>query len=294
MVYTNPLRRCGMFRKTGYALILSFLFISYSFAGSFEGIEDRIRNSDAIIVAEVTKIIEGGVTIKVVDVLKGDKNAKNIKRLGGDIFNEQENQLFKVKEKAILFIGEIHDDIGVLYGQEKGKLPYNPNELKGYKTTISLLIEMDKTENKAKKTELLKKLMSSSEIGKYIALGEIYLRSSDYNIEGLKGLVKPSLESKNPDIKKRAIMAYCRIFDVKAQGYSKDRELMQMLVRALEDPNKEVRTNAITQLKNRTKTDMGFDMETEDNSKNKKVIERWKKWIQEGMPEKTLETEFEE
>jgi len=284
-----------MSRKRNFGLILLFSLISYSLsAGSFDGIEDRIRSSDAIITAEITKIIEGGVMIKVGDVLKGDKSVKNIKRLGGDVFNEQENNLFKVKEKAILFIGEIHDDIGVLYGQEKGKLPFNPNELKGYKSTISLLMDIDKSENKAKKTELLKKLMGSSDIGRYIALGEIYLRSSDYNIEGLKALVKPALESKNPDIKKRAIMAYCRIFDVKAQGYSKDKELMQVLVKGLEDPSKDVRTNAITQLKNRTKTDMGFDAESEDNNKNKKAVERWKKWIQEGMPEKTLETEFEE
>ncbi|MGC9043490.1 MAG: hypothetical protein ACP5KG_06505 [Myxococcota bacterium] len=281
--------------KVLFCLFILILFWTASIhAGSFDGIEDRIRNSDAIVVAEITKIIEGGVMIKIQEVLKGDKNIKNIKRLGGDVFNEGENNLFKVKEKAILFIGEVHDDIGVLYGQEKGKLPFNPNELKGYKSTISLLMEIDRSENKGKKTELLKKLLGSSEIGKYIALGEIYLRSGDYNIEGLKGLVKPALESKNPDIKKRAIMAYCRIFDVKAQGYSKDKELMQVLVKALEDPSKEVYTNAITQLKNRTKTDMGFDPDSETPEKNKKAIERWKNWIKEGMPEKTLETEFEE
>lgn len=281
--------------KVSILSLLQIVFISTSlYAGSFDGIEDRIRNSDAIIVAEITKIIEGGVMIKVGEVLKGDKAVKNIKRLGGDIFNEGENNLFKVKEKVILFIGEIHDDIGVLYGQEKGKLSFSPNELKGYKSTISLLMDIDKSENKGKKTELLKKLLSSSEIGKYIGLGEIYLRSGDYNIEGLKGLVKPALESKNPDIKKRAIMAYCRIFDVKAQGYSRDKELMQILVKALEDPSKDVYTNAITQLKNRTKTDMGFDPEAETPEKNKKAIERWKNWIKEGMPEKTLETEFED
>ncbi len=283
-----------MKKKAIFTLLFSVLFLGTLYAAGFEGIEDRIRNSDAIITAEITKIIEGGVLIKVGEVLKGDKNVKNIKRLGGDVFNEGDNNLFKVKEKAILFIGEVHDNIGVLYGQEKGKLSFNPNELKGYKSTISLLMEIDKSENKAKKTELLKKLMASSEIGKYIGLGEIYLRSNDYNIETLKGIVKPMLASKNPDIKKRAITAYCRIFDVKAQGYSKDKELMQELVKALDDPSKEVYSNAITQLKNRTKTDMGFDPESESPEKNRKAIERWKNWIKEGMPEKTLETEFED
>ncbi|MCX7957840.1 MAG: hypothetical protein N3B13_02205, partial [Deltaproteobacteria bacterium] len=194
-----------MLKKSVFLMLLSLVLAGKAFAGSFEGIEDRIRNSDAIITAEITRIIEGGVLIKVGEVLKGDKNVKNIKRLGGDVFNEGENNLFKVKEKVILFIGEVHDDIGVLYGQEKGKLPYNPNELKGYKSTISLLMDIDKSENKAKKTELLKKLIASSEIGKYIGLGEIYLRSNDYNMEGLKGVVKPLLASKNPEIKKRAI-----------------------------------------------------------------------------------------
>ncbi len=277
-----------------FAIVILFAIGVNLYAGSLDGIEDRIRNSDAIIVAEITKIIEGGVMIKVGEVLKGDKSVKNLKRLGGDVFNEGENNLFKVKEKAILFLGEIHDDIGVLYGQEKGKLAFNPNKIKGYKSTISILMDIDRSENKAKKTELLKKLFTSSEMGKYIALGEIYLRSSDYNIEGLKPLVKPALDSKNPDIKKRAIIAYCRIFDVKAQGYSKDKELIKVLVRALEDNSKDVYTNAITQLKNRTKTDMGFDPESDDAAKNKKAIERWKNWLKEGMPEKTLETEFEE
>lgn len=275
------------------ALFTLFILNSLN-AGNFEGIEDRIRNSDAIITAEITKVIDGGVMIKVLDVIKGDKNVKNIKRLGGDIFNEGSSDLFKVKEKVILFIGEIHDDIGVLYGQEKGKLVFKPDELKGYKSTISLLIDIDKAENKEKKTALLKKLITSSEMGKYIALGEIYLRSNEYNIEGLKFSVKPLLTSKNSDIKKRAIMAYCRIYDVKAQGYSKDKDLIKELVKALEDPSKEVYSNAIVQLKNRTRTDMGFDPEAEDVSKNRKAIERWKNWIKEGMPEKSLETEFEE
>lgn len=283
-----------MKKKGLFVMLVIILLSKLLYANGFEGIEDRIRNSDAIITAEITKIIEGGVMIKVGEVLKGDKSAKNIKRLGGDIFNEGDNKIFKVKEKVILFIGEIHDDIGVLYGQEKGKLTYNPNDYKGYKSTISILLEIDKTENKAKKTELLKRLIASSEIGKYIGLGEIYLRSNEYNIETLKGVVKPLLSSKNPDIKKRAIIAYCRIFDVKAKGYSKDKELMQELVKALEDPSKEVYSNAITQLKNRTKTDMGFDPDAENPEKNKKAIERWKSWIKEGMPEKTLETEFEE
>ncbi len=283
-----------MQRIIGITVFIMLITFGVTYADSFEGIEDRIRNSDAIIIAEIVKIIEGGVMIKVGEVLKGDKSVKNIKRLGGDMFNEGENNLFKVKEKAILFIGEIHDDIGVLYGQEKGKISYKPEELKGYKSTISLLIDIDKTENKAKKTELLKKLISSSDIGKYIGLGEIYLRSGEYNIEGLKGIVKPLLSAKNPDIKKRAITAYCRIYDVKAQGYSKDKDLIQELVKALSDPSKEVYTNAITQLKNRTKTDMGFDPEAENPDKNKKAIERWKSWLKDGMPEKTLETEFED
>ncbi|MCX7942952.1 MAG: hypothetical protein N2746_00355 [Deltaproteobacteria bacterium] len=283
-----------MLKRALLMTVIIIFCVRSVFGSSFEGIEDRIRNSDAIITAEITKIIEGGVMIKVGEVIKGDKSVKNIKRLGGDIFNEGNNNLFKVKEKVILFIGEIHDDIGVLYGQEKGKLPFNPSEFKGYKSSISLLIEIDKSENKAKKTELLKKLIASSEIGKYIGLGEIYLRSNDYNIEGLKGIVKPLLSSKNPEIKKRAIMAFCRIFDVKAKGYSRDKELMQELVKALEDPSKDVYTNAITQLRNRTKTDMGFDPESDNKEKNKKAIERWKNWIKEGMPEKTLETEFEE
>lgn len=285
------LKRCVSF----IGFVWCFMSVSLS-ASDLEGIEDRIRNSDAIVVAEITKIIEGGVMIKVNEILKGDRSVKNIKRLGGDAFNDAEHNLFKVKEKAILFIGEIHDDIGVLYNQEKGKLTFSPRELKEYKSTISILMDIDKlrSDSKGKKTELLKRLFSSSEMGKYIALGEIYLRSSDYNIEGLRSLVRPALSAPNPDIRKRAIMAYCRIFDVNAQGYSKDKELISVLVKALEDGSKDVYTNAITQLKNRTRTDMGFDPESDDVATRKRAIERWKIWIKEGMPEKRLETEFED
>jgi len=262
-------------------------------AGEVTGIEDKVRNSEAVVVAEPTKIDPGLVQIKIVDVLKGSAGVKTgVKRLGGEVGSGGENDL-KKGEKEILFIGEIHDDIGVLYGGLDGKLGAKQGDLKEFTAVVKNVVALDAMSGKGPKTGQLKKMLGTAGFqNKYIALQEITLKSGDYDLPALKAVIAPLLKEKNAKLRGKAVLAMVRIYDAKGKGPSKDEELLKTLIGLLDDDAEEVRELANGQLKGHS-GNRGIDFDAKASPEERKAkINEWKKWLNEKK-DKSVETEFE-
>jgi hypothetical protein len=262
-------------------------------AAEITGLEDKVRSSEAVVVAEAQKVEPGSVQIKIAEVLKSSAGIKGIKKIGGEVGSGGEGDFVK-GEKCILFVGEIHDDFGVLFGGLDGKLCSKQGDMNEFKGAIKNVVALDGMSGKAGKSGQLKKMLGAPGFqNKYIALQEILNRSGEYDIPSLKPVVAPLLKEKNAKIRGKAVLAHVRIADAIAKGTSKEEELLKMLLLMLDDADEEVREIAHGQLKkNSGNRSITFDAKAPPEERKKKIAE-WKQWMAEKK-DKSVETEFED
>jgi hypothetical protein len=261
-------------------------------AAEVTGIEDKVRNSEAIVMAEVTRTDPGVWQVKIGEVLKSSAAVKGVKRIGGEVGTGAANDLQK-GDKAILFIGEIHDDVGILYGGLDGKLTPKQGDMNEFKGVVKNVVTLDATSGKGPKTAQLKKMLVAPGFqNRYIALQEITLRSGEYETPTLKAVVAPLLKEKNAKLRGKAVLATVRIYDAKDKGISKDEELFKTLIGLLDDADEEVRELANVQLKGHS-GNRGIDFDAKGTPEERKAkIKEWTRWLTEKK-DKSVETEFE-
>ncbi|MBI5525959.1 MAG: hypothetical protein HY897_06455 [Deltaproteobacteria bacterium] len=282
-------------RSNAPVIVAVLVLLAPHGAGAAEvtGIEDKVRSSEAVVVAEAQKVEPGSVQIKIAEVLKGSEGIKGVKRIGGEVGGGGENDFAK-GEKCILFVGEIHDDFGVLFGGLDGKLCAKQGDMNEFKGAVKNVVALDGTSGKGPKSGQLKKMLGTPGFqNKYIALQEILSRSGDYDLLSLKSAVAPVLKDKTPKIRAKAVLAHVRIFDAIAKGTSRDEDLLKTLIGMLDDPDGEVREMAHGQLKkNSGNRSITFDAKASPEERKKKIAE-WKRWMSEKK-DKSVETEFED
>jgi hypothetical protein len=278
-------------KRLAFTVAAFCLFFSLPAFAEVTGLEEKVRNSEAVVAVDVTRVDPNLIVIKVTDVLKGGAAAKALKRVG--IGEGGEDQAFKKGEKAVLFVGEIHEDVAVLYGGVDGRLAAKDGDLNEFKSVIRNLLALDAASGKAAKTAQLKKMLASPGFyGKFIALQETILKSGDYDLQQMLPLVNPLLKDKNPKIRSKAMLAVVRIYDFKANGTSRDDVLLNMLIGMLDDGDIEVRELAGVQLKSHSgNRKISFDAKGTPEERNK-AIQEWKTWVTEKKDD-TVETEFE-
>jgi hypothetical protein len=263
-------------------------------AAEVTGIEEKVRNSESVIIAEVTRVEPNLVVIKVGEIIKGGVTTpvKKQMRVGGEIEGGEE-PAFKKGEKVLLFIGEVSDDIAILYGGLAGRLGPGQGDLNEFKGAVKAVLALDAASGKPAKTAHLRKMLAIPGFAsRHVALQEVLVHSGEYDIAGLLPSVTPMLKDKSAKLRSKAMLAAVRIYDSKAGGTSREEALLKMLIGMLDDADEEVRLIAGMQLSGHSgNKKLTFDAKAPAEER-KKAVDAWKKWLSERKPE-SVETEFE-
>ncbi|GAB4306442.1 MAG: hypothetical protein Kow0090_21620 [Myxococcota bacterium] len=287
-------------------VILSLVIFTVVFAGSLPlfaqtkfSVAEMARSSENVVVATVTKIDEKSdppqVYVTVTEALKGPtpKEKKLTIALQPDDIGGKDPvaEPFKNGKSYILFLIQIEDKFAFLFQNLSGKLLVKDKKwLDIHREMIKGIKILDDAASNADRTRKIQKyLKNQSEIVQEWALTEIQIKSMQYEMKTLLPALTGFLNSKNAGVRKRALMAVTRAYDMESEhGYSQDLNLIKILIDGLKDKELEIREFAHQQLRSHTRKAFGYDPKANETERNK-TISFWEKWWKEEKQAKEEE-----